>query len=73
MIPYKRIPCPFVNSLHYTNYKIYEFFFIPIGQNMALAFLFRLFKEWIYFKKAYTYTYLPMQKLLKYRFIWRSI
>ena len=38
---------------------------------MALAFLFRLFTEWNFFKKLYTYTFLPMQKLLKYRFIWR--
>ena len=58
---------------YYTLYNIkFKIFFTPIGQIMALAFLFLLFTEWNYFKKVYTYTYLPMQTLLKYRFIWQS-
>ena len=49
---------------------MYEFFFYPNWAKYGISFFIPLISG---VNKVYTYnTYLPMQKLLKYRFIWRS-
>ena len=51
------------------QYKIYEFFFYPNWAKYGVSFFIPFISG---VNKVYTYTYLTMQKLLKYRFIWQS-
>ena len=54
--------------IYIIQYKIYDFFY-PNWAKYDLSFFIPFISG---VNKVYAYTFLPMQKLLKYRFIWRS-